>query len=145
MKHINALKTIIEKQQSKITEKLVEKSDLTRLEMQTKKWTKDHFADQTTNNKHIMAINNKLANVEDFFSNAVAPNLDHNENFKKLKLDLENKANKLEVEKMKEHYQRFALYDDYRLLYEKVVPPCVTIQNNITEFNKEFEQLKLII
>ena len=72
--------------------------------MQTKKWTKDHFADQTTNNKHIMAINNKLANVEDFFSNAVATNLDHNENFKKLKLDLENKANKIEVEKMKEHY-----------------------------------------
>jgi len=41
--------------------------------------------------------------------------------------------------------KRFALYDDYKGLYNKVVPPIKGVENKIDEFTKEHNQMKEII
>ena len=40
---------------------------------------------------------------------------------------------------------RFALYEDYKQLYNKVVPPCDLVVKEIEKFKIEFEQNREII
>ena len=42
----NSVKAIIEKQQIKMNDKMIEKSDLTKIETNIKKWSKQLFADR---------------------------------------------------------------------------------------------------
>jgi len=58
---------MIEKQQLKISEKLVERSEFTRLESAIKKWTKDGFADREATECNHQEIQSKLKFIENFF------------------------------------------------------------------------------
>jgi hypothetical protein len=64
------LKGLIEKQQLKISEKLVERSEFTRLELAIKKWTKDGFADREVMERAHQEIQSKLKFIENFFKTA---------------------------------------------------------------------------
>lgn len=58
---------MIEKQQLKISEKLVERSEFTRLELAIKNWTKDGFADREATERNHQEIQSKLKFIENFF------------------------------------------------------------------------------
>ncbi len=64
------MKGLIEKQQLKISEKLVERSEFTRLELAIKKWTKDGFADREVMERTHQEIQSKLKFIENFFKTA---------------------------------------------------------------------------
>ncbi len=64
------MKGLIEKQQLKISEKLVERSEFTRLELAIKKWTKDGFADREVMERAHQEIQSKLKFIENFFKTA---------------------------------------------------------------------------
>ena len=59
---------MIEKQQLKISEKLVERSEFTRLELAIKKWTKDGFADReaTERNSLIKILKTALKSKKNY-------------------------------------------------------------------------------
>lgn len=48
--------------------------------------------------------------------------------------ELEHKCDDRQILEIKREIKRFALYDDLKDLYNKVVPPCQTIQENLEEY-----------
>ena len=54
-----------------------------------------------------------------------------------LKDKLKTKAEKFEVNKIRIDLERFALYEDYKELHAKVLPPIDMFQKQMIEFQKE--------
>ena len=55
---------------------------------------------------------------------------------------------KVDVTKLKEitdSLKHYAKYEDFKLLYGKVVPPVQLIEQEIIEINKNFEQVRHIV
>lgn len=59
-----------------------------------------------------------------------------------MKLKLDVAALNYELDEVRRQYQRFALYEDYRGLYDKVVPPIASFEKVIEKFTTKMEQWK---
>lgn len=55
------------------------------------------------------------------------------------------KAAKFALEKMAESMKRYSILEDYKALYDKVVPPVAKIQDQIMMFMMEHQQWKEIL
>ena len=62
-----------------------------------------------------------------------------------MKKELERKAEKRQFEELVAKMKRFALCDDYKALYDKVVPPVAEMDTLTQKTTEEVEQLKTII
>jgi hypothetical protein len=51
--------------------------------------------------------------------------------------ELANKCDDREIKKIQEQLPRFALYDDYKGLYNRVVPPIGTFQTQMESFSTQ--------
>jgi hypothetical protein len=51
--------------------------------------------------------------------------------------ELRQKCDIRELKKLEKQLNRFALYEDYKELYNKVVPPVAEYQNIIESFSKQ--------
>ena len=60
-------------------------------------------------------------------------------------VDLELKLPCSQFDEVKCQMQRFALYDDYHALYDKVIPPLKHIETSFQATMNEFEQIREII
>lgn len=62
-----------------------------------------------------------------------------------LQQGLDNRCTKDEFRDVTDQLQRFALYEDYKSLYEKVVPPIFQMEKVATAQSQEFAQFREII
>lgn len=55
------------------------------------------------------------------------------------------KAENIELMKLKESCDRFALYDDLKELHQKTLPPLAIVQNQMQTFSNEHQQMREMI
>ena len=64
---------------------------------------------------------------------------------KQLTTELKIKASQQDVKAVRDQLDRFALYDDYKDLYGRVVPPVAKIQEDYVEMSAQIKQFQQII
>ena len=58
---------------------------------------------------------------------------------------MNKKLSSVDGKRIWRHFQRFAEYNDLKLLYNKIVPELVKVEKKIMDFSHEIDQSKLII
>lgn len=57
--------------------------------------------------------------------------------FKEIQLEMQTKATKIELDQVSSQLTRFALYEDYKKLYNLVIPPLSKFEQKLEEQSNE--------
>ena len=144
----------------KIVGELKARHDTLRQRMEKNFATKNEIREET--NKLSSAIGNhymSVANFSDFRDRQEKKNTEtretievtrnslanHTKHITQMKKEVSNAATKDDMRKLTVQLKRFALYDDYKDLYEKTVPPVQNMEQISNVLVKEMEQFKEVI
>lgn len=134
------LKEQFQKLSTKISESLATKQDLLRVEVQQKKFSVDTFTTIEDSNSQFKALNKAVAGIEKL-NKLLTNQFDEIKTLSKaLTEEVALKCDIREINKINEQLTRFALYDDYKDLYNRVVPPTVQVEINIRELSDQIAQ-----
>ena len=89
-----------------------------------------------------MRYDQRLADLDRMTNECRSSLQNHTRHIQLVKKDVNERALKTETRDITQHLKRFALYEDYETLYNKVVPPLKIVQDMVDKLSTDWQKTK---